>query len=233
VSTLSAAQIAGVAKGAGFTGDGLTKAVAIALAESSGRTDVVNFLGCVGLWQIYQSVHVRAHPTWTTAWLKVPQNNAAAAYVLSSGGTNWRPWETYTNGMYLAHMGAARAAVGAPAGVENVGAWGDFGSAVGGALGPVLGLPFGSQAGGAAGGALDGAGSGAIAAAGGVLGTLDAVGGFFGVLGQRGTWVRVLEVVGGAGLMVAGIALVGHGVIGDVAAEMVPGGKLLSAAGAS
>ena len=109
--TLSASQIATVANSAGFTGDSLVTATAIALAESGGRTDVVNYLGCVGLWQIYQSVHAKKYPHWTTAWLKNPQNNAQAAYILSNGGKNWQPWEVYTNGMYKMHMVAAREAV--------------------------------------------------------------------------------------------------------------------------
>jgi len=142
-------------------------------------------------------------------------------------GTVVKQSAVYEKPSYIRRLGSP----GTGAGVENVGAWGDFGSAVGGALGPVLGLPFGSQAGGAAGGAIDGAGSGAIAAAGGVLSSLDAVGSFFGALGQRGTWVRVLQVVGGAGLMVAGVAIVGHGVIGDVATELIPAGKAVKAAG--
>lgn len=110
--TLSAREIAGYAKAAGFHGKGLQTAVAVALAESSGRTSVVNSIGCVGLWQIYQSVHVKAHPNWTTAWLKNPANNARAAYVLSNGGTNWHPWETYTNGRYLIYMSRAASAAG-------------------------------------------------------------------------------------------------------------------------
>ena len=117
------------------------------------------------------------------------------------------------------------------AGAVNVGIWDGIGGAVGGALGPVLGIPFGGQIGGAAGGALDGTGGAAIAAAGGVLGGMDAIGSFFGALGQRSTWVRVVQVVGGAGLIVAGVALVGHGVIGDVATELLPAGKAVKAAG--
>lgn len=65
--------------------------VDIAMAESSGRTDVVNSIGCVGLWQINQPVHVKDHPTWTRAWLQNPANNARAAKVLyTQSGT--APW---------------------------------------------------------------------------------------------------------------------------------------------
>lgn len=65
--------------------------VDIAMAESSGRTDVVNSIGCVGLWQINQPVHVKAHPSWTTSWLQSPANNAYAASVLyrASGTAPW------------------------------------------------------------------------------------------------------------------------------------------------
>lgn len=65
--------------------------VDVAMAESSGRTDVVNSIGCVGLWQINQPVHVKDHPTWTVAWLKNPQNNARAAKVLY-GQSGMAPW---------------------------------------------------------------------------------------------------------------------------------------------
>lgn len=111
MATLSMTQIARVAKKAGFSGKNLQIAVAVAYAESTGRTTVVNYLGCTGLWQIYQRVHAKAHPSWTTAWLKVAENNAKAAWILSSHGKNWRPWETYTNGMYKKHMSSAASAI--------------------------------------------------------------------------------------------------------------------------
>lgn len=50
---LSMTQIAAYAKGAGFSGNNLIIATAVAMAESSGSTTVVNRLGCVGLWQVY------------------------------------------------------------------------------------------------------------------------------------------------------------------------------------
>ena len=36
-----------------------------------------------------------------------PYNNAKATYVLSSGGTNWRPWEAHEKGMHKKFMGNA------------------------------------------------------------------------------------------------------------------------------
>lgn len=69
----------------------------------------------------------------------------------------------------------------------------------------------------------------ALSAAGGALTGLDAVGGFFGQLGQRSVWIRVLQVVGGAALVVGGVSIVGRGVIGEVATSVIPGGAAAKA----
>lgn len=91
----STQQIAQTAASAGFKGNGLVMAIAIALAESGGNTTVISSAGDVGLWQ----VNMAAHPQYSMAWLQNPANNAAAAYAISSGGTNWRPWCTaYSDG---------------------------------------------------------------------------------------------------------------------------------------
>jgi hypothetical protein len=65
----------------------------IAMAESSGETTVVNSIGCVGLWQINQPVHVKAHPTWTREWLKDPMHNAIAARALYDAN-GLKPWDS-------------------------------------------------------------------------------------------------------------------------------------------
>lgn len=108
MTTLSARQIGRAAYTAGFRGDSLVTAIAVAIGESSGRVEVVNSIGCVGLWQINQPVHVSAHPTWTRAWLQNAVNNARAAYSLSGGGRTWGPWVVYTNGSYRRFLAAAR-----------------------------------------------------------------------------------------------------------------------------
>lgn len=92
--TLTQGQIAQVARAGGLPGDPDVWA-AVAMAESSGRTDVVNSIGCVGLWQINQPVHVRSHPTWTVKWLQNPVNNAKAAAVIYRA-QGWSAWEAYT-----------------------------------------------------------------------------------------------------------------------------------------
>lgn len=107
----SAKCIADVASKAGFSGESLSTAVAVALAESSGRTKAVSPTGCChGLWQINTEVH-----PYTKAEMQVPAQNAAAAWKISKGGTNWKPWSAYNNGSYLLHTISANSAVDAHA----------------------------------------------------------------------------------------------------------------------
>lgn len=117
---LSAVQIAQYAKSAGFSGNNLITAIAVALAESTGSTTALNpHTKCAGLWQIHP-VHKKSHPTWTQSWLYQPGNNAKAAFVISSGGKNWRPWEAFTNGAYKRHLSAAQAAVRSVGGSASI-----------------------------------------------------------------------------------------------------------------
>lgn len=60
----------------------------VAMAESGGDARVVNSIGCVGLLQINQPVHVASHPKWTRAWLQDPMNNLTAGLVLFKAGGN-------------------------------------------------------------------------------------------------------------------------------------------------
>lgn len=112
---LSASQIAQYAAGAGFTGNDLVIAVAIALTESSGNPnahgDPTLAQGSFGLWQIYSGAHPEFAPF---TQLFDPATNAAAAYqVYQQAGDSFTPWTgSYTNGLYLANMPAAQAAVG-------------------------------------------------------------------------------------------------------------------------
>lgn len=66
----------------------------VAMAESSGDPAIVNSIGAVGLLQINQPVHVKAHPSWTQTWLKNPVNNLRAGKVLfDEAGQKWDgPW---------------------------------------------------------------------------------------------------------------------------------------------
>lgn len=91
MTTLTPAQIAQVATQAGFRGNAVTMAVAIAMAESGGRVDgPPNATGDVGLWQI----NLPTHPQYTVAFLQNATNNAAVAYAISGGGSSWTRWCT-------------------------------------------------------------------------------------------------------------------------------------------
>ena len=118
MSNLSAAQIASYAANAGFTGEDLATAVAIALAESSGNPNAYNAeeaagtplgQGSFGLWQIY----VYANPQFAGSNLYDPQTNANAAYTLYEAAGGFSPWATYNSGAYTADLASAEAAANA------------------------------------------------------------------------------------------------------------------------
>jgi cell wall-associated NlpC family hydrolase len=120
---LSPAQIAGYAQAAGVAGPDLTTAVAVALAESGGNTWAIdndtNGSQDQGLWQI-NTVHASQFPGMTrdpgtgsratvgSSSIFDPASNAKAMYLVSSGGSSWTPWSTYTSGAYRQHLGAAQ-----------------------------------------------------------------------------------------------------------------------------
>ncbi len=101
MATLTQSQVYAIAVSTGLAQPKLM--AAIAMAESSGRTDVVNSIGCVGLWQINQPVHVKTHPTWTKSWLSNPVNNARAAKVIYQQ-QGLEAWESYTDGRFKKYM---------------------------------------------------------------------------------------------------------------------------------
>ena len=120
--TLSDQQIAQYAYNAGFRGDSLNTAVAVALAESHGNPSNIGDVGLqngtwgpsVGLWQI-RSLNP-GHGTAAEQALRNqqdnldPATNAQHAYAISQQGTNFGPWSTYTNGAYRQYTDRARTA---------------------------------------------------------------------------------------------------------------------------
>ncbi|MGW2369734.1 transglycosylase SLT domain-containing protein, partial [Streptomyces sp. NPDC001667] len=98
---------------AGFRGEALELAVAVALAESSCNPSAHNTSGNSpastdrGLWQINDYWHKEVDDACAYA----PQCNADAAFRISNGGRSWDQWSTYNEGAHLRHMGEARAAV--------------------------------------------------------------------------------------------------------------------------
>lgn len=85
---------------AGFRGDAIAIAVAIAWAESGLVPNArhVNSGGSIdrGLWQIND----RAHPDTEDQNCDIPVLCAQYAYRISSGGTDWGAWATFNNGAY-------------------------------------------------------------------------------------------------------------------------------------
>jgi len=116
-SKLSAAQIAGFASQAGFTGDDLPTAIAIALAESNGDPSAVGDRSLaplkgpsVGLWQI--DIGQQEHPEVTEEQMLDPAQNAAKAFeIWQIQGFN--AWTTYKSGAYTAYLNFAVQAVSA------------------------------------------------------------------------------------------------------------------------
>lgn len=122
------AQLAVIAGAAGFTGDGLNKAVAVALAESGGNPQAVGVNADKwrsrdrGLWQINN----HWHPEVTDAQAFNPASAAKAAYTISHAGRDWSQWSTWpvAAGAQLgrARMGIAQAQQAGHVGVKAVAA---------------------------------------------------------------------------------------------------------------
>lgn len=120
-------------------------AVAVALAESGGNSGAenVNNDGSkdIGLWQI-NSVH-KSNPQIVALLagrdfddaMRDPQVNAGAMALISSQGTNWKPWVAFTNGSYEAFANRASSAVKDTAITDPVG------DAIGGAVEAVTDIP--------------------------------------------------------------------------------------------
>lgn len=114
-----AAATAGAAYRAGFRGEGLVVAIAVAAAESGYRDEAVGTnpptAGCPagsrdrGRWQINDCYH----PEVTDACAADVDCAAVAAYRISSGGAVWTPWTTFREGRHLPHEPTARAAAAA------------------------------------------------------------------------------------------------------------------------
>lgn len=131
MAKLSDAQIATVAFNAGIPREQVAKAVAIAIAESGGDANAHNPIppdDSYGLWQINMLGDMgpqrrQQFGISTNAALYDPSVNAKAMAAISSKGSNWTPWTTFTRGTYLAYMArgyAARDQIGATVPVTPV-----------------------------------------------------------------------------------------------------------------
>lgn len=135
---ITPARAARLALDAGFKDSQAITAVAVAMAESSLKTDALNHNTSdntydIGLWQI-NTVHSGAVPD-TDPYINnpnpansklvpavlqpflqqmfTPALNAAQAYAISSHGTSFTPWVTFNQGTYKQHLDEATNAVGA------------------------------------------------------------------------------------------------------------------------
>lgn len=130
----NAVEIGGYAIGAGVRDPrALASAIAIALAESGGNPRAHNPRppdDSYGLWQINMlgdlgpSRRAQLGIASNDA-LYDPATNARAMYVISGGGTNWRPWSTYNGARYLVLLPVATAAATAALAKAGAGAAGD------------------------------------------------------------------------------------------------------------
>jgi len=103
-------EVITIAKKAGFTGNGLITAVAIAMAESAlnpQATGDVNLQTAkwgpsVGLWQIrtLTPAYLYLEPIRNINKLYDPLENAKAAFAISKGGTDFGPWSTFVYQQY-------------------------------------------------------------------------------------------------------------------------------------
>lgn len=188
-------QLFWLASEAGFSLGYDSTMAAIALAESSGDPSAVNSSsGATGLWQINQPVWVRDYPGWTTTWLKNPQNNAKAAkIVFDKQGLG--AWTTYTSGAYKKYIPKDK--VPGPAGAY---------------VGPdAKTVPSPGEA---LSGAVDTASSVASSAATGAESLVKGAA----WLSNPANWVRVIYVVGGAAVILGGIAYLSKGTAINVVA---------------
>lgn len=119
MAILTVEQARTFASQAGFTGQGLNIIIAIAQAESGLNTAArgVNTDGSVdrGIMQISSKYHAE----YNDACVYSPICAFQAAYTISTRGTNFTPWTTYTSGAYQQYLAGGTSA---PSGKQ----WYDF-----------------------------------------------------------------------------------------------------------
>lgn len=103
-----------VLRRAGFSGKALETAFAVAMAESGGRMDrpgdvkiqTKKWGPSLGMFQIRSLKHWQDYnsPYRDATRLTDENFNAQAAFKISKGGTNWKPWSTYQNGAFLKYV---------------------------------------------------------------------------------------------------------------------------------
>jgi cell wall-associated NlpC family hydrolase len=116
---LSGPDVARHAYTAGFRGEALVLAVAVAKGESGWDAHAVGDIDLrergeqsTGLWQVHYRPSRDSGDRIRNPHSNLdPAFNARSAYAISGGGNRFGPWTVYTTGGYLKHMPAARDAV--------------------------------------------------------------------------------------------------------------------------
>jgi len=111
MAKLSRDEIGQFAANAGFSGDDIKIAVAVALAESGGNTTAHNIKppdDSYGLWQInmYRDLGPARRKQFglkSNDDLFDPATNARVAHGIKTG-SGWNAWTTYTSGAYKQHL---------------------------------------------------------------------------------------------------------------------------------
>lgn len=127
MTTLTSDQIAAYAKQAGFTGEDIKIAVAVALAESGGNPRSHNATppdDSYGLWQINMLGDLgpsrrKDFGIKTNEELYDPAVNARAAYIVWKR-SGWGAWTTYTHGKYKAFLSGLSASGGVAGAIGSV-----------------------------------------------------------------------------------------------------------------
>lgn len=201
---ISSGQVKSYAKAAGFNSAQADVMDIIAKHESGRNTTVVNEGRDVGLWQI----NIKAHPQWSTAWLKNPANNARAAFTLAQSD-GLQPWSSSADKWLPEVEGKLYGGKSHKELFSKV----PGGAAVGGALDTGQDIAQGADP------------LAAISAV--VQGLGDAIDAVSGWVGNPHNWVRLLQVVGGIALGVAAVAAVaGDTPVGKAATKAITKGAI-------
>lgn len=136
---LSYAQLEGLWVNAGGSAATAPVAAAIAMAESGGNPTSHNPRppdDSYGLWQINMlgsmgPARRAQYGLKSNTDLYDPATNARVAVIMSNKGANFRPWSTFTNGMYKKYVNGGTAPdLNAPSPGPGVGGSGDPGGVV-------------------------------------------------------------------------------------------------------
>lgn len=232
--TLSAAEVLKLCvKYAGAESPNAAHAASIVLAESSGRTNAVNYNAKDratgrnyssktnvaeatsvdrGIWQINN----RWHPEVSDKEAFDPDTATREAFRISHGFRNFSGWSTEGTKRQKDAERAMIAAIAADtmAQIKKDGQSSDLTNAVA-----------------KVGGVLYGTGNAAIGGAKGAVKGIDAVGEFATHLGERQTWVRVLEVVGGLAAVLVGVWMLNANLV-RASADTIKEARVMTPAGA-